>query len=47
MTVALRPTLFAYQFVYELRPRVEPVIELRDDHDAPQQEAAPLTTPRG
>jgi glycosyltransferase involved in cell wall biosynthesis len=29
VTVALRPTLFAYQFVYELRPAPEPVLAAR------------------
>ena len=46
MTVALRPTLFAYQFVYELRPVTEPIIELRDT-DAPNAEAEPLATRPG
>jgi hypothetical protein len=46
MTVALRPTLFAYQFVYELRPATEPTIELRDT-DAPPSDAEPLAARPG
>jgi glycosyltransferase involved in cell wall biosynthesis len=29
MTLAVRPTLFAYQFVYELRPTIGPPVEIR------------------
>jgi glycosyltransferase involved in cell wall biosynthesis len=45
-TIALRPTLFAYQFVYELSPAAGPIIELRDA-DGPHAEAEPLSTRPG
>ena len=41
MTLAVRPTLFAYQFVYELCPATGPAVELRDDA-APQVAGEPL-----
>jgi SAM-dependent methyltransferase len=46
MTLAVRPTLFAYQFVYELCPATGPAVELRDDA-APQVAGEPLATVRG
>jgi SAM-dependent methyltransferase len=46
MTLALRPTLFAYQFVYELRPAMGPAVELRDAV-ASQAASEPLAAVRG
>jgi glycosyltransferase involved in cell wall biosynthesis len=43
MTLAVRPTLFAYQFVYELRAAVPSVIDLRDT-TVPEPDAEPLVT---
>jgi len=45
MTLAVRPTLFAYQFVYELRPTIGPSVELRDA-DATRPVVEPLTAVR-